>query len=181
MGADGLGDKIGDLPVDEAPAVPIEEFARSRRKEQALRNSWVASVELVDKSVGCKTGINPDDSCGRRNGSCRREIIDRLALWIARDHDSARSHDLLHRADDRKDPRRCPREVGPAVRTRDGNVRPNTITGRQPARDGTIDDYASHRVRHDVDPRVVGRNLAHLIGQYARIRVNAAASFLTFT
>src|SRR5437660_10787401 len=95
-------------------------------------------------------------------------------MWIARDHDSARWADLVDRADDRKDPRRCPREVGPAVRTRDGNVRPSTITGRQPARDGTIDDYASHRVRHDVDPRVVGRNLAHLIGQYARIRVNAA-------
>ena len=48
MGADGLDDKIGDLPVDEAPAVPIEEMV-SAEVLQMIRNALGVCLDELDE------------------------------------------------------------------------------------------------------------------------------------
>src|SRR5438128_11694419 len=128
VGADRFDDEISDLPVDQAPAVSVDELARGRRKEESLRDARIASVELVDKPVGGEACINANDSHRRRNGPRRREVVDGGTVGIARDRDPASSDDLVDRTDDWKNKswRAC--EVRAAVRTSDLDILHDSVT-----------------------------------------------------
>src|SRR5207244_4792438 len=90
---DGFHDQVGDLTVDEAPAVSIDELARGRRQEEALRDTWIAGVKRIDQSVGREACVDTRHTSRWSDGPRRRQVTYRRALRIARGDDTTRPHD----------------------------------------------------------------------------------------
>ena len=129
MRADRLDDEIGDLTVDQAAAVSVDELAQRRGKEHALRNARIASIELVDQSIRCEAHVHPGNAGRRADGPRHREIPNRVTRRIPRGSYPDRPHDVLDGTDDRKKKRGSARVVGTAVWSGDRDKGPYAVTG----------------------------------------------------